>query len=426
MENEINICRDCGEETTNTIKLYTGDTVYICDECLENYTLCDDCGDYFSKDADSYLITKDGDYICQYCSEHYNYCAHCEEYVHEDYIHTVIKSDGSEEFWCESCCESAAYVCDDCGEYTSYNAGDSTTCLCESCSDNWYRCDECGELFPYDDMYYCEEDDNRYCESCYSNRPPVHAYSYEPELMFIRDEDDDLDSVSHPLYMGFELECGGATSSECKDAANDIESLGKDIYLKSDGSIPEYGFEIVSHPMTLSVHENAGWDDVLTSAVSNGLRSHDLGPSACGLHVHASRNFMRAERWVILDWFVSKHKTVFEKIARREETHWAEFKAPAPTAHLKDAYGRSSSRYQAVNFSNRNTVEFRMFRGTLKYETFIATLEIVDALVRWAKQVHVADIISDKKGFCTFTKYIIKNSNRYKYAIDYLKGKEIM
>ena len=397
MENETkNICRDCGEEATNTIKLYTGDTVYVCDDCLSEYIQCDDCGDYFNND-DNYLINKDGDYICPYCADHYVCCEHCDEYVHEDYIHTVIKRNGSEEFWCESCCESEAYVCD-----------------------------ECGELFPYDDMHYCEEDDNRYCESCYSNRPPVHDYSYEPELMFIRDEDDDLDNVSHPLYMGFELECGGASSSECKDAANDIESIGKNIYLKRDGSIPDYGFEIVSHPMTLTIHENAGWHDVLNSAVSNGLKSQDLGPSACGLHVHVSRNFMHAERWVILDWFVSKHKAIFEKIARREETHWAEFKAPAPTAHLRDAYGCSSSRYQAVNFSNRNTVEFRMFRGTLKYETFIATLEIVDALVRWAKQVHVADIISDKKGFCTFTKYIIKNSNRYKYAIEYLKGKEIM
>lgn len=426
MENEIKtICRDCGEETTTTIKLYTGDTVYVCDECLSEYTKCDDCEDYFT-DNDNYLVAKNGDYICPYCAEHYSCCSHCEEYVHEDYTHTVINSDGSEESWCNRCCDLAAEVCDDCGEYTSYNCGDSNTCLCERCRDNWRSCDECGELFPYDDMYYCEEDDNMYCESCYNNRAPIHDYGYAPEFEFIRDEDDDLDNVTHPLYMGFELECGGASSGECKDAANAIDSTDKRIYLKHDGSIPDYGFEMVSHPMTLTVHENEGWYDVLNIAANSGLKSHDLGPSACGLHVHVSRNFMRAERWVILDWFVSKHKAIFEKIARREETHWAEFKAPAPTAHLKDAYGCSSSRYQAVNFSNRNTVEFRMFRGTLKYETFIATLEIVDALVRWAKQVHVADIISDKKGFCTFTKYIIKNSNRYKYAIDYLKGKEIM
>ena len=35
----------------------------------------------------------------------------------------------------------------------------------------------------------------------------------------------------------------------------------------------------------------------------------------------------------------------------------------------------------AVNLRPTDTVEFRIFRGTLKYNTFIATLQLVDELV---------------------------------------------
>ena len=39
-------------------------------------------------------------------------------------------------------------------------------------------------------------------------------------------------------------------------------------------------------------------------------------------------------------------------------------------------YGRST----CVNLTNTDTVEIRIFRGTLKYNTFIATLQLVNRL----------------------------------------------
>ena len=38
-------------------------------------------------------------------------------------------------------------------------------------------------------------------------------------------------------------------------------------------------------------------------------------------------------------------------------------------------------RYHAVNIANEHTIEFRMFRGTLKYNTLIATLELLDCII---------------------------------------------
>ena len=37
-----------------------------------------------------------------------------------------------------------------------------------------------------------------------------------------------------------------------------------------------------------------------------------------------------------------------------------------------------------MNITNRNTIEFRMFRGSLKYNTIIATLELVDQICELA------------------------------------------
>lgn len=42
--------------------------------------------------------------------------------------------------------------------------------------------------------------------------------------------------------------------------------------------------------------------------------------------------------------------------------------------------GGHGGRYICVNLQNRDTVEFRMFRGTLKPNTIFATLELLDRI----------------------------------------------
>ena len=155
------------------------------------------------------------------------------------------------------------------------------------------------------------------------------------------------------------------------------------------------------------------------------MKSHDLGESGCGLHVHVSRNYLTSYKWLLIDWFISKYQDKFEIIARRKETHWARFKK-SNGLPVKDVYGKSNgTRYQAVNFENRNTVEFRLFRGTLNFSTFMATLEIVDALVHWARQLSISDILASKDAFRNFTDYIRSNS-LYENAVNYLNDKELI
>ena len=46
---------------------------------------------------------------------------------------------------------------------------------------------------------------------------------------------------------------------------------------------------------------------------------------------------------------------------------------------LRSAKG-SYNRYTCVNLTPSETIEFRIFRGTLKYNTIIATLQLVECL----------------------------------------------
>lgn len=51
---------------------------------------------------------------------------------------------------------------------------------------------------------------------------------------------------------------------------------------------------------------------------------------------------------------------------------------------LDKAKKGNNGRYAAVNLMDYATIEFRLFRGTLKYNTFIATLELVDLTIETA------------------------------------------
>lgn len=51
---------------------------------------------------------------------------------------------------------------------------------------------------------------------------------------------------------------------------------------------------------------------------------------------------------------------------------------------LDKAKKGNNGRYAAVNLMNYATIEFRLFRGTLKYNTLIAALELVNSICELA------------------------------------------
>lgn len=416
MNAECHIC-----QTTEELEQFQvdGEEIYLCPDCRdEHLKQCSYCGEYFT--SDDYVTDSNGDIYCESCrDDHLSWCERCNEYYDSDHFEHI---ENLAEYWCFDCSRNHAYHCEHCGDWVSENYGDSNTTLCSDCYENHYStCDDCGEVFHHDSMY-CH-DDGTYCEYCnQSHSSQIHNYSYEPYLNFQQSKDDNENRLA---YLGFELEAGGVSSSERNQIAEEISDGEDTFYLKEDGSIPDYGFELVSHPITLKRHKELNWADVLHTMSNAGMKSHDLGEESCGLHVHVSRNYLSPYKWLLIDWFISKYQAQFELIARRKETHWARFKK-SNGQNIKEVYGKSSgTRYQAVNFENTNTVEFRLFRGTLKYSTFMATLEIVDALVHWAAQLSISDILSTGDAFENFTGYILSNP-LYANAVNYLRENNLM
>ena len=307
-------------------------------------------------------------------------CSHCGELIeNEDYGHI------NREVICSDCIERYCTTCERCGTlmWDSDSYGDDYTVLCRSCYENHYtRCYECDALLHNDDSY--EYDGEYYCRECYDNvccGDSINDYNYKPEPIFYG---------NGTRYFGVELEIdiGGkdcAYADEILAIANDSN---EHIYIKSDGSLND-GMEIVTHPMTLDYHKDFCWKDIMRKAVSLGYRSHQT--STCGLHVHVNRNSFgetsQEQEEVIsrILYFVEHHWNELLKFSRRSEATMNRWAArygyeSTPKAIMDKAKKNCCGRYAAVNLCNYHTVEFRMFRGTLKHNTLIAALQLVNEI----------------------------------------------
>ena len=67
---------------------------------------------------------------------------------------------------------------------------------------------------------------------------------------------------------------------------------------------------------------------------------------------------------------------------------------------------RERGRYVAVNLQNSETVEFRLFNGSLKLNTIYATLQFVSNLCLYAKNKSVDDVLASQwNDICNYQKY---------------------
>ena len=291
---------------------------------------------------------------------------------------------------CSSCLGIETMVCSRCGRriWNDDNAGDGNTPLCHSCYERFYtECAHCGRTILCDDAYYEDDDrDDPLCWSCYCRTQQdkeIHEYSYKPTPVFYGGGD---------RYFGVELEIDGA--GEDSDNACQLMCLanrGRElVYCKHDGSL-ESGFELVTHPMTLAFHQNdMPWEDILQEAVEQGYQSHKA--STCGLHVHVNRSafgYTVAQQEACIArilYIVEKFWDELLKFSRRTQSQLNQWAArygykEQPQEILDHAKkGNGAGRYASVNLQNRDTIEFRIFRGTLKYNTLIATLQLVDKI----------------------------------------------
>ena len=350
-------------------------------------------------------------------------CSSCGRELTKD---TVNEFDGLT--LCADCLENQTTTCDCCGEriWNDDAQGDSNTTLCINCYEyNYTHCERCGRTVHNDCTYYFDdEDDYRYCYDCYEQLrvAPIKSYNYKPEPIFYG---------SGNLFMGVELEIdkGGEFDINANKILDVANRKTEHIYCKHDGSINN-GFEIVSHPMTYDYHLNTmNWLDVFESAIKMGYRSHQT--STCGLHVHIGRSAFgksyEAQEEAIgrVVFFVEKHWNELLKFSRRtveNVNRWASRYGISTTAKdtYKNAKNKCSGRYVAVNLENYDTIEFRIFRGTLNYKTFVATLQLIDEICYYA--INLSDKEMEDMSWSDFASKILPKKSE---LIEYLKFKRL-
>ena len=313
-------------------------------------------------------------------------CCHCGQVLSRNYA--VM----DEELLCENCAEEETTFCSRCGTriYRDDNVGDEDSPLCRDCYDRYYlSCEHCGRIISASDAYYLQEDEDAedpLCYTCYREKTfhrAIQDYCYKPEPLFRGDG---------PRYFGVELEIDGA--GEDHDSAYEVMQIAnsnglENLYCKHDGSLDD-GFEMVTHPMTLDYHlKEMPWKKILHCAVDLGYTSHQAG--TCGLHVHVNRNAFgetETEQDAVIArilFFFEKNWEELLKFSRRTQRQLDDWAArygykDQPKELLDHAKKGNAGRYTSVNLTNADTIEFRIFRGTLKYNTLIAALQLLDRI----------------------------------------------
>jgi hypothetical protein len=270
--------------------------------------------------------------------------------------------------WCGSCVRSNWFECSDCREtfHQDLSCGNNTAeeCVCEGCAESYFSCESCNSTCRNDN--YGEDGNCQDCSDC-SSSAIIKPYSFK---------DYALPIGKGPLFFGIELEveAGDNRDSASQDIAAKMEDFA---VLKEDGSIRS-GFEIVTRPASL-VEQRRGWKGFF-SGIPAGLLSYKT--ETCGLHVHCSRSALTTLQIAKTVCFVNSpdNRDFVERIAGRKACDWAKYHGKK----LATAGKQTGQRYEAVNLENAKTIEFRIFKGTLKESSFWRCIEFCDALISFA------------------------------------------
>lgn len=343
-----------------------------------------------------------------------------------DYLHIRRSQD-----WAElindhpNMADNEVTTCDDCNALEYQDNGswayDGDRFICQSCRDRNYHWSDYRDTYIHDDD---EEDDERENGLIGDYHSSSEQLGHIPSLH---------DKHKNPIYLGLELEMETSDGADRYDKAeqllNAIGNRNGDQYclLENDGSLDD-GFEMVTGYTGLDVHAE---QLEFFKQPFKGMRSHDT--RTCGLHIHICKTGMTMSHASKLILFIneSSNQRLVKAIARRENPDYAKIKNKrADYRWLKNAKNMTGlrrqlmelneDRYEALNFKNPQTVEYRMFKGTLKYETIMACLEFTYASWHFARDTGIRNLTTED-----FLSYISKPAQlkTTKFLREYLQGK---
>lgn len=283
---------------------------------------------------------------------------------------------------------------------------------CQRCIDrNRYYCDNCDSAYWSGDDHDCDDDEGD---------GVIHDYGYKPRPYFFPPKERAPDNR---LYFGIELEVESVRGERIDCAHHVQDSLGERVYLKYDGSLTN-GFEIVTHPHTLEAFRKDFAFEKFASFRKLGLRSWDT--STCGLHVHVSRDAFgvpydsRTDNYSEHIASRQRHELRFIKLVYDNEVQVSKL-AGRKSGYanfgdkgnlLRKVREQGFDRHAAVNTENNNTLEVRVFKGSLRPERVLGAIEFVHAGVEYTRNLKVNGKNS-ALSWVAFCGYVHANQEQY-------------
>jgi hypothetical protein len=198
------------------------------------------------------------------------------------------------------------------------------------------------------------------------------------------------------------------------------------VYIKKSFLVDD-GFKIVSHPATLDYHlSSIEWNCAFEYLVENGYYS--AMSLVCGLYIHINKNYLgdTPEEMILTErrllYFFERHWDKLVAMSRREKEEIYEYCARRGHTDIikaiKDAADENGElRSYAISFNKKHSVEVRLFKGTLTYRTFVATLTLVAMIAEYCKHRPVKNLVKWRK----FEEFLQAGGNINAILIDYMR-----
>lgn len=277
----------------------------------------------------------------------------------------------------------------------------------------------------------------------------IMDYSEKPQARFIRNVRGKLKAFYRERakfnlynYKGIELEVElrQGVSDAYKDVMIDEISRIKTVdgteifYVKRDGSL-NYGFEIVSHPMTTNAWRNF---DFAGFIYKHRAYIKSFNTNTAGMHIHVSRNALGsydAFKMLRMTYDFPAFSMLISQRNASEHNEWASLQKsqldnmkrimveyyrdgdynPTPYNQENTKVVKATGGHRgAWNFGNSATIECRLFKGQMKPEMFYKNIEYVDSIIDFAKVTSMDELkLHRYVGFVKSNYSEYPNLNRY-------------
>lgn len=368
------VCEQCGDITISPVEVITEDNnVHIlCRSCAKDRcTTCDSCG--FTKFKEDVLEVEERE-LCKKCYVlNTSECAKCHQRCITTHSHTVFTGFDLETFEYNN----KQHICHGC-----------------FCNSDYICCTSCGVVCSLD-LGHIDDDGRQQCIACYENEKLIHKYNYLPRFKKYKlPHEQDVPSTT---FIGIETEIEDIQRRPNKYQTMTAKKITQDmpfIYCMHDGSI-SCGFEIATMPLSWNfIRQNEDKFLPLFNLTKEGWRSFET--STCGMHIHLSKNsFSSLGLFKFLKFFYDNPQFII-LVSQRDNIHslnrWANLRTRQRLIDKAKTKYQTESKYTAINLLHENSVEVRVFRGTLNPRTFFKNIEFCKAVMDFTRNSSVKHV----------------------------------